>query len=136
MWKLVTELDMTTGVGQRAFQYREVVDGQIVAEYFLPEGAALLLMKDLIQGFPQIVEALIQEVNAEAAPQQPQPPMQQPLTPQMPAMPQHVPPPMSMQSEGPDTPLDLGGQRPVQGSTTTLADLAPRFSGERDAPQG
>ena len=140
MWKLVTEVDISTGQGQKGFRYEEVSpDGTLMREFVIPEDVALLLMKELIQGFPSVVEGLINEVNAETQVHQPPPqqfaqqpqmvqPQDEPLTPQIP---QRMPPPVQ-QAEVPSTPLEL----PSRQGPTTLSDLAPRVSGERDAPQG
>ena len=125
MWKLITEMDLDSGENYRGFRYQEVANGKVVRDFILPESVALNLMKDLIKSFPQVVEALIQEVNGEMAPEEPEEPQ----------MPRYIPPTASAppQEEVPSTPLHLPLSRQTEGHAFTLADLAPI---ERDAPQG
>lgn len=136
MWKIRTEVDMATGQQQRWFHYQELDnEGEVLGEVTLPEHVALGLMKDLIRGFPEVVEVLIKEAKSEstysaevdrALPEEDD----EPLMPQVARsrMPASAPP-----EEAPSTPLDLNAP---SGEGFKLSDLAPHGRGERDAPQG
>lgn len=135
MWKIRTEVDLATGSTTRWFRYQEVSEDGICIgdEIVVPEAAALQLMKDMIRGFPQVVEILIKTVNDEDSPAAP--PDNEEL--ELPTR-AYIPPAASAADEEPiRTPIRLSRvDAEAEEGSFTLADLAPRVRGERDAPQG
>lgn len=134
MWKLITEVDLTTGESHRGFRYQEIHENKVVDEFTIAEGVALELMKDLITHFPQVVESLIQRVNDEHGQQQPEPEPQVPPPVQQTQVPPPQPTPPPAPQEDVHTPLNLSPPTEQPGQAFTLSDLAPSM--EKDAPQG